>query len=141
MHNEIQKDVVAQIRPGVLDDAARAAYASAFTARCDTSGGLGDMETCLETAMLFDIVMDGRIVGRYALKKLQRAHGFEVFVVAAAGRVPGADLIASIEPFVARQCADADRLTVTTKRRGLVKKLMAKGWTLDSFVLRKNLND
>lgn len=129
----------AVVRPGVLDDAARAAYAKAFDARRDTTGGLGTLDTALTGASLFEVVLDRTVVARYALKTVQRAHGSEVFVVAAAGGLPGACMIATMEPYIAQQCAGADRLTINTRRRGLVKKMLRQGWTLDAFVMRKKL--
>ncbi|MES2367200.1 MAG: hypothetical protein V4563_15085 [Pseudomonadota bacterium] len=130
---------IAHIVPGVLDDAARRAYAKAFDAKRDTTGGLGDMEQCLETAMLFDVVVGGEVVARYALRQVARAKGVEVFVVAAAGGLKGVDLVAAIGPYIERQCATADRLTINTRRPGLVRKMQAQGWTLDSYVMRKKL--
>jgi len=130
---------LARIVPGLLDDSARAAYARAFDERRDTTGGLGSMDSALEGAMLFDVVVCGATVARYALKQVDRPGGTEVFVVAAAGGAKGVDLIASIEPYILSQCQQADRLTVNTRRRGLVKKLQRQGWTLDSFVMRKKI--
>jgi hypothetical protein len=127
------------IEPGQLDDAARAAYAKAFDARRDTTGGLGDMVACLTRAQLFDVKLGDQVVGRYALHQVDRAKGVEVFIVGAAGRLPGGDLVDLVEPFIVRQCATADRLAINTRRKGLVKKLLRQGWTLDSYVLRKKL--
>lgn len=129
----------ALVRPGVLDDAARAAYARAFDARRDTTGGLGGIDSALDGADLFEVVVAGQVVGRYALKTMCRANGSEVFIVAAAGSVPGVDLVASMLPHITQQCQRADRLTINTRRRGLVKKLARAGWTLDSYVMRKKL--
>lgn len=125
----------------MLDDAARAAYAPAFAGRCDTTGGLGSLDAALAGASLFDVVVAGVTVARYALKPMQRANGTEIFVVAAAGGMPGADLVASVLPYVERQCSEsgAARATVNTKRRGLVKKLIAQGWHIDGYVLRKKI--
>lgn len=127
------------VEPGQLDAAARAAYAKAFDARRDTTGGLGDMEACLSTATLFDVKLNGETVARYALEQVNQAHGVEVFIVAAAGGVPGCDLVASLVPYIAQQCATADCLTINTRRRGLVKKLERQGWELSSYVMRKKL--
>jgi hypothetical protein len=127
------------IEPGQLDDAARAAYAKAFDARRDTTGGLGDMVACLSRAQLFDVKLGDQVVARYALQQVDRAKGVEVFVVGAAGSVPGVDLVEVVEPFIAQQCATADRLAINTRRKGLVKKLLRQGWTLDSYVMRKKL--
>jgi len=97
------------------------------------------MDSCLSNASLFDIVLDGVTVGRYALKAIQRERGIEMYIVAAAGAAPGADLIASVLPFVESQCREVDCITVNTRRRGLVKKMAAQGWTLDSYTLRKKI--
>jgi hypothetical protein len=125
------------VESGHLDDAARAAYAKVFDARRDTSGGLEDMQSTLATARLFDVKVDGQVIARYALEQVNRARGVEVFIVAAAGGLPGVDLVDSLVPYIARQCATADRLTINTRRRGLVKKLLRQGWTLDSYVMRR----
>jgi hypothetical protein len=130
---------LAEIVPGVLDDAARAAYARAFDERRDTSGGLGDMEACLRGAQLFEVRIAGQIVARYALTEVRRDHGVEVFIVGAAGGAQGYDLVREVTPFIERQCAAADALTINTRRRGLVKKLQAQGWKLDAYVMRKKL--
>lgn len=138
--SEIQGKNLASIAPGVLDDAARAAYARAFDAKRDTTGGLGDMEACLQEAQLFDVVVGGQIVARYALKQVDRVNGTEIFIVGAAGGIPGFDLVASITPAIEQQCAAADCMTINTRRKGLVKKLVKQGWTLDAFVMRKKIH-
>jgi hypothetical protein len=127
------------IEPGQLDPAALNAYAKAFDARRDTTGGLGDMEACLGNAKLFDVRLEGQIVARYALHQVERAKGVEVFIVGAVGSLPGVDLVSAVAPFIEQQCARADRLAINTRRRGLVKKLLSQGWTLDSYVMRKKL--
>lgn len=134
-----EKIRVAQVRPGAFDDAARSAYAKAFDAKRDTTGGLDTMDDCLGNAQLFDVVIDGEIVCRYALQQAHRAKGVEVFIVAAAGALEGVGLIESMLPYIEQQCATADRLTINTRRRGVVKKLLQQGWTLDSFVMRKKI--
>jgi hypothetical protein len=130
----------ALIEPGHLDDAARAAYAKVFDARRDTSGGLESLDSTLATARLFDVKVAGKVVARYALEQVNRARGVEVFIVAAAGDLPGVDLVNVLVPYITQQCATADRLTVNTRRRGLVKKLLDQGWTLDSYVMRRPLH-
>jgi hypothetical protein len=132
---------MATIEPGLLDDAAIAAYAKAFDARRDTTGGLGDMEACLRTARLFDVKLNGVTVARYALEQVDQPHGVEVFIVGAAGSLPGVDLVGVLVPYIAKQCAAADCLTINTRRRGLVKKLERQGWELSSYVMRKKLNE
>lgn len=129
----------AVIQPGRLDDAARQAYAVAFGPKCDTTGGLGTMDAALASCSLFDVIVGGVTVARYALKTIDRAAGAEMYIVAAVGAMPGADLVASIAPFIETQCASVERLTVNTRRRGLVEKLRRQGWTLDAYVMRKKI--
>lgn len=117
------------------------AYTKALTGeKCDTTGGLSDVAACLEGAMLFDVIVNGQIVARYALQQFDRANGTEVCIKAAAGGLPGFDLTATITPVIEQQCAAADSLMINTKRKGLAKKLARQGWTIDAFVLRKKLN-
>ncbi len=123
----------------MLDGAARAAYSAAYGARCETSGGLGSMDAGLDGAALFEVVIGGAVVGRYALRLVDRPNGRELVIVAAAGGAPGFDLVASILPHVVdKQSQGADRITVRTRRRGLVKKLLARGWSVDAYVLGKS---
>lgn len=95
------------------------------------------MEACLQDAQLYEVQLGGVTVARYALKQVERARGNEVFIVAAAGNAPGFDLVQSIEPVIAAQCAAVDSMVINTRRKGLVKKLSKQGWTLDAFVMRK----
>lgn len=133
--------MIATIAPGQLDDAARAAYAKAFDARRDTTGGLADMEACLQRGQLFEVRVEGAIVARYALQVVDCDNGSEVWVTAAAGHLPGCDLVKALEPYIAHQSieAGASALSVSTRRRGLVKKMEREGWTLDAYVMRKKL--
>jgi hypothetical protein len=140
-NSEIQRKDLAAIVPGELTDDARAMYSrSVGTRKCDTTGGLTNVDACLEGAQLFDVVVGGEVVARYALKQIDRAHGTEIFIVAAVGGLPGVDLTASITPAIEKQCAAADYLTINTRRKGLVKKLSRQGWTIDAFVMRKKVN-
>lgn len=131
--------LTATVEPGQLDDAARAAYAKAFDALRDTTGGLGDMEACLRRSQLFEVKVDGQVVARYALEQVQADKGVEVWVTAMAGSLPGVDLIHGLSPYIEQQCARADCLTMQTRRPGLVKKLEREGWELSAYIMRKKL--
>jgi len=131
----------AVIRGGVLDEAARAAYAAAYSARCDTAGGLGSMDAGMRDAQLFEVVVSGVVVARYALRVEQHANGVELVVVAAAGGASGVDLTASILPTIEKQGhqAGAHRVTLRTRRPGLVRKLRKQGWVLDAYCMGKTI--
>lgn len=134
-----QHPPVAVVRPGLLDEPARTAYAAAFVESRDCMRGLSSMDDELAGAHLFDVVVADVIVARYALKQVQRANGVEVVVVAAAGGMPGMCMVSTVVPHIEQQCSAADRLTIQTRRRGLVKKMLRQGWELDAFVMGKKL--
>lgn len=127
------------IRPvGRLDDDARAAYARAM--RHDTNGGLRALAEVLAGADLFEVVDEsGAVVLRYALRVDKHAEGAEGVIVAAVGKLPGADLCELFVPVIERQLSGAAAVKVTTRRMGLVEKLRAKGYQLEGFILRKPL--
>ena len=129
----------AVIREGVLDDAARAAYAAAYRPDRETAGGLGSMDEAMRGAQLFEVVVAGAVVVRYALRQDHYENGSEIVIVAAAGGLPGVDLVASLVPTIERQGAIADRMTMRTRRPGLVRKMKKQGWVLDAYCLGKTI--
>ena len=129
----------AVIREGVLDDAARAAYAAAYRPDRETAGGLGSMDEAMRGAQLFEVVVAGVVVARYALRQDHYENGSEIVIVAAAGGLPGVDLVASLVPTIERQGAIADRMTMRTRRPGLVRKMKKQGWVLDAYCMGKKI--
>ena len=129
----------AVIREGVLDDAARAAYATAYRPDRETAGGLGSMDEAMRGAQLFEVVVAGVVVARYALRQDHYENGSEIVIVAAAGGLPGVDLVASLVPTIERQGAIADRMTMRTRRPGLVRKMKKQGWVLDAYCMGKTI--
>lgn len=116
--------------------------AHVFTARkTDTSGGLTTVEDQLRFSECYEVRdTGGGLVGYYALQVNRHSGGNEVVVVAAAGAALGADLVASLIPYIEKQAKGAQALTVHTKRRGLLAKLAALGFQCDGFILRKALS-
>lgn len=127
------------IRPaGRLDDDARAAYARAM--RHDTNGGLRALAEVLAGAELFEVVDEsGAVVLRYALRVDKHAEGAEGVIVAAVGKLPGVDLCELFVPVIEAQLQGAAAVKVTTRRMGLAKKLMDKGYEFGGLILRKPL--
>lgn len=99
----VPPETVGVIRAGLLDDAARAAYAAAYRPDRETGGGLGSMDAAMRGAELFEVVVAGAVVARYALRMDQHDNGREIVVVAATGSLPGVDLVASVLPNIERQ--------------------------------------
>lgn len=108
--------------------------------KTDTTGGLCSAADQLRGAQCF-AVLDGagRSVGHYAVQTNTYAHGDEVVIIAASGSLPGADLVASLLPYLEKQASGAQALTVHTKRRALLAKLGALGFVCDGYILRKAL--
>ncbi|WP_426078871.1 hypothetical protein [Janthinobacterium sp. PSPC3-1] len=123
----------------MLDDAARAAYAAAYRPDRETAGGLGSMDEAMRGAQLFEVVVAGAVVVRYALRQDHYENGSEIVIVAAAGGLPGVDLVASLVPTIERQGAIADRMTMRTRRPGLVRKMKKQGWVLDAYCMGKTI--
>lgn len=126
---------VLNLRPGALDDAARADYARAQ--RFDTSGGLASLDEVLAGAELFDVCDGERVVLRYALRVTERANGRQGEIVAAVGGCPGLRLVDAFLPVIERQLAGVRRVKVTTARPKLAKRLLQHGYQLRGFILDK----
>jgi hypothetical protein len=116
--------------------------AAAMTPGRDTNGGLLSVAELLAAASCFEVIAEnGSRVGAYAVQVVDHDNGREAVVIAAAGRLPGADLTASILPVLAEQARGAGcaALTIYTRRRGLLAKLRAQGFGLGGYIMRKTL--
>lgn len=107
--------------------------------RHDPNGGLRSLDDVLRGAELFDVVDGERVVLRYALRVDSHALGREGVIVAAAGGLRGFNLSDAFLPAIERQFAGARAVKVTTRRKGLAAKLIAKGYRIEGFILRKPL--
>lgn len=126
-----------EVRRGALDAAARAAYAKCM--RFDTSGGLQSLDDMLGRCELFELHDGEAVIGRYALRVNEWAHGREGIILAAVGNAPGLDLTAAFLPTIEQQLAGVDAVLVVTRRKHLVNKLLQAGYELNAFMLRKRL--
>lgn len=105
--------------------------------RHDTTAGACTLEELCAGAECFVLEGEGGPVGAYALKVTEP--GPVVWLMAAGGNVRGIDLTGAIVPAIERQAAGADQVAVTTRRRGLVKKLLRQGYQITGITLRKKL--
>lgn len=95
----------------------------------------------LGDAAVFEILDDGARVGAFALEVVTFGDGHRVRVLAAGG-LPGYDLVGTMLQAVEREARErigAVSMSCDTRRRGLVKRLLAEGFTRDGFNLRKAL--
>lgn len=125
------------IHPATFADArpllARAAL------RGDTTGGAASLEELCAGGQVFAVHSAGRTVMAYVLAVRQHEAARVCWVQAAAGSAPGVDLTRELMPRIERQAKEqgAGQVAITTRRRGLIKKLRAQGYTVTGVTLRK----
>lgn len=107
--------------------------------RFDTTAGACTIEELCGGAECFILENDALPLGAYALKVAEHSGGRVVWLMAAGGEVRGVDLTAAIVPAIELQAAGAAQVAITTKRRGLVKKLVRLGYEITGITLRKKL--
>lgn len=109
--------------------------------RCDTSAGLLSVEEVARGGACFVVEQGGVPVMAYALGLTVHDAGGVLWVRAAGGNLPGADLTATILPLIENQgrAAGARQVAMQTRRRGLVAKLERQGYHVAGYILRKNL--
>jgi hypothetical protein len=110
--------------------------------RFDTTGGTASLDDYLEGCEVLNIDVGGQTVGAVALRLVEHKAKRVAWIMLAAARHATADLTATVMPaleFQARTLHRADQLAVTTRRRGLVRKLQRQGFEVSGITLRKNL--
>ncbi|HYC45376.1 MAG TPA: hypothetical protein VED01_07790 [Burkholderiales bacterium] len=129
------------IAPVELTPEIRAQFAALLGAKYDTGGGLCGVRDLLDGCALFEVSRGAELVGHYALKVEQRAHGNEGVIVGAIGADPGgrgrAPLTRHVLPLLEQQFIDARAITIYTRRLGLVRELARQGYTCEGFIMRK----
>ena len=108
-------------------------------ARYDTTAGLQSFAEVCAGSMLVEIARDGVPVLYYAARPIERAHGVELLIIAAAGRAPGVDLVTVGLEDVARRFPTVDAVTVQTRRAGLVRKLVNAGFAYQATKLSRRV--
>lgn len=106
----------------------------------DTSAGAERLAD-LTAGHCFEVLAEGRPVGAYSLQTYEGEGARVAWVMAAAGTLPGVDLVASVLPAIEQQAQalGCNQLGVTTRRRGLIKKLQRHGFQVTGLMLRKKI--
>lgn len=117
----------------VFDDDAR------MREKTDTSGGVEPVDIAVAGGAFFRVFADGRPVAWYVLQPM----GDGAEIAAAYGRA-NFGLVEHVLPLIERQCAPLGAVYVTTKRRGLIRRLGAAGYEMREqlefgVILRKGL--
>jgi hypothetical protein len=110
-------------------------------AEFDTSGGMLTLEEICNGAVMQAVEHDGRRIGAYALQVAQHDNGKVLWVVACAARLPGQDLTPQLLNIIEQQASrtGADQVAITTRRRGLISKLLQHGYEISGVTLRKKI--
>lgn len=111
--------------------------------RGDTTGGAASIAELCEGGQVFAAHdAQGRPVLAYVLTMRDHAAARVCWVQAAAGGAAGHDLTREMLPGIERQASEqgAHQIAITTRRRGLINKLRAQGYTVTGVTLRKAVN-
>lgn len=106
--------------------------------RGDHTGGALSIEEACHGATTWAVEDgEGRIVMAYAM----RAAGGACWITAAGGGANGVDLVRSVLPVMERQAKalGCQQMAITTKRRGLMRKLKKQGFAESAVTMRKEL--
>lgn len=113
----------------------------AGSAKADTTLGAATMAELCRDALAFSVDADGERCGAYAIKIVNHDAERVAWVMAAGGAMRGVDLTGTVLPAIEYQARElnAGQIAITTRRRGLIHKLTAMGYTVAGITLRKNL--
>lgn len=127
------------VRPAA--DLAHALELLELAARNEVTGGCA-VRDLVGGCAVFELVDEaGAIVGAFAARVDTFTTGREVTVTAAGatGDNGATEAMADWVEHQARERIGARRLTCTTKRRGLVRKLQARGYRVAGYVMTKEI--
>lgn len=107
--------------------------------RGDTTAGAASLDELCAGGQVFAVQSAGRMVMAYVLAVRQHEAARVCWVQAAGGAAPGVDLTRELMPRIERQAKEqgAGQVAITTRRRGLIKKLRAQGYMVTGVTLRK----
>lgn len=109
--------------------------------KTDTTGGLATVQDVFSRSQIFKIDHNGNTVGAYAVEPLQFDRGICLWVQGLAGELDAIDLTRTMDKVVTAQALQigARQVATLTKRRGLIRKLTACGWTVAGVKLVKKI--
>lgn len=111
--------------------------------RGDTTGGAASVAELCQDGQGYEVSDSaGRPVMAYVLAIRDHAAARVCWVQAAGGAMPGVDLTRELLPTIERQAKGqgAGQVAITTRRRGLIKKLRAHGYQVTGVTLRKEIH-
>lgn len=123
-----------------MDEAMRI-LAPIDTPKADTALGIMTLPEKLQGCTVFGVSIDGREVGAAALRITEHSGGDVLWIMGGAGGVPGADMVRDVLPEMERTAAHngCAQVAITTRRKGLVKKMEQAGYEITGYTLRKRI--
>lgn len=110
--------------------------------RADTTAGASSIDDMCQGGQVFTVHdSTGRKVAAYVLAARDHAAARVCWVMAAGGGLDGVDLTGEVLATVEAQARSmrADQVAITTNRRGLIRKMRARGFVQTGVTLRKNI--
>jgi len=106
-----------------------------------TAGAVSALEACGQHARGYTVKQGDKTVMAYLLAFQDCAKKRVCWVVGARGNAPGHDLTDEVLPVIEQQAREggAQQVAITTKRRGLAKKICESGFQETGRTYRKNL--
>lgn len=118
-------------------EAAQMLTASTRRAPLTTAADYRDLLAVDPTAHLYRVSGDAGTVGFVLIRTEHFSGGREGVIVAAAGRLPGVDLVEAILPTIEGEFNGVDCYRFATARTGLVRKMKRQGYQITHVVMRK----
>lgn len=81
----------------------------------------------------------GKVVLVVAIEIEQHAHRKQLVILAAGGRLVGADLTQQLLPAIERLHGECDSARIQTARPGLKRKLIEQGYAVTHWIMEKRL--
>jgi hypothetical protein len=109
--------------------------------KSDTTGGAESVKEMCRNAKTFKVVSDGSTVGAYAVRVVNHDNLSVAWVTAAEGNMRGVKLLETVIPAIEAQAKElgAEQVSMNTKRRGMIKKLIVMGYEITGVTLRKKI--
>ena len=109
--------------------------------KADTTLGAASVAELCRDAIAFTVDADGERCAAYAIKVVDHDGARLAWIMAAGGAMRGVDLTATVLPAIEYQARElkVKQLAITTRRRGLIHKLCAMGYSVAGITLRKNI--
>lgn len=110
--------------------------------RADTTAGAASIEDMCQGGQPFAVLDDaGKPVAAYVLAVRDHDAARVCWVMAAGGGLEGADLTGQVMGTIEGQARNvgAAQVAITTRRRGLIRKLRGQGFEVTGITLRKKI--